>query len=147
MVLGMLRLQINKNQPAFAILELIILCFIVLVFLIVSLTSYLSARVKTRDSQRLADIKQIQTALKVFYTDNGFYPETSSFGEPKGITDYIKYWPIAPTPTDGSCDQSQNQYTYSPRASGESFEVQFCLGKSLGTFKAGQHILDPNGIN
>lgn len=143
----MLRLRHHKNQTAFAILELVILSFIILVFLIVLLTSYLSARVKTRDTQRLTDIKQIQTALKVFYTDNGFYPETNFSGEPKGIEDFLKYWPVAPTPPDGYCDQSQNQYTYSPRASGESFEVQFCLGKTTEIYKAGLHILNPNGIN
>lgn len=143
----MLRLQINKNQTGFAILELIILSFIILAFLIVLLVSYSSAHVKTRDTQRLTDIKQVQTALRVFYADNGFYPETSVSGVPKGIENFLQYWPVAPVPADGACTQLQNQYIYSPLISGESFEVKFCLGKTTESYKAGLHILNPNGIN
>lgn len=143
----MLGLKIYKNQTGFAILELIILVFIVLIFIVVLLSSYLLAQAKTRDAQRLADIKQIQTALKVFYTDNGFYPETLGTGEPKGIEDFLKYWPQAPVPADGSCTELQNKYTYVPLVSGESFEVKFCLGKNTEIFKAGPRVLNPNGIN
>ncbi len=34
-----------------------------------------SAKQKSRDSKRLADIKSIQLALSLYYNDNGFYPK------------------------------------------------------------------------
>jgi type II secretory pathway pseudopilin PulG len=38
------------------------------------LVSLNTAREKARDTRRLADLKQIQTALEMYYDDNGRYP-------------------------------------------------------------------------
>jgi len=43
-----------------------------------------SARIKARDTKRLADIKQIQYALELYFDNNGYYPKhdggTSQYG-------------------------------------------------------------------
>jgi len=39
-----------------------------------------SARQKANDAKRLSDMKQIQTALELYYTDNNAYPTTTSDG-------------------------------------------------------------------
>jgi len=36
-----------------------------------------TARAKGRDVRRVADLKQIQTAIEMYYTDNGYYPPSS----------------------------------------------------------------------
>ena len=44
------------------------------------LSSLASARSKSRDAKRISDIHQIQTALELFYSDNGRYPRSGQCG-------------------------------------------------------------------
>ena len=44
------------------------------------LSSLATARSKGRDAQRIAHIHQIQTALELFYSDNGRYPRSGQCG-------------------------------------------------------------------
>lgn len=70
----------------------------------VVLASLNSARGKSRDARRMADIKQLQIALELYFNDNGTYPNTggwrdacASFGS-FGVTGSNGYVPnLAPT--------------------------------------------------
>ncbi|MDO8514267.1 MAG: peptidoglycan-binding protein [bacterium] len=73
------------------------------------------ARAKGRDARRIADIKQLQLALELYYDDKGMYPPTTSFLAP----DYI-----ASVPIDVS---DNNSYSYDQLGGGRGYE----LGASL----------------
>jgi type II secretion system protein G len=67
----------NKNKKTkygFTLIELLIVIAIIGLLASIVLVSLSSARQKSRISKRAADLKQIQTALELYYNDNAGYP-------------------------------------------------------------------------
>src|SRR3989339_580974 len=62
------------NKKGFTLIELLIVIAIIGLLSTLAVVALGSARVKARDSKRLADLKQLQTALELYYTDNNDYP-------------------------------------------------------------------------
>lgn len=62
------------NKKGFTLIELLIVVAIIGLLSTLAVVSLGSARVKARDSKRLSDLKQIQTALELYYTDQNSYP-------------------------------------------------------------------------
>ena len=68
----------NKNKltkKGFTLIELLVVIAIIGVLASVVLASLNTARRKSRDAKRIADIKQIQLALEMMFDDNGEYPD------------------------------------------------------------------------
>ena len=65
------------NKKGFTLIELLIVVAIIGLLSTLAVVALGSARVKARDSKRLADLKQLQTALELYYTDNNSYPTGS----------------------------------------------------------------------
>ena len=107
----------------------------------VVLLSLNSARMKSRDAKRIADIRQMASALELYYNDKVQYPEKASMLQPV----YIGIIPTAPTPADGKCTVSQNQYVYQ-RTAFNNYSLSFCLGQAADGYAAGIHALSPKGI-
>lgn len=62
-------------KRAFTLLELLIVIALIGILITIAAVSYSSAQKKTRDSRRMTDVKNIQTALEQYYADNnGAYP-------------------------------------------------------------------------
>lgn len=67
--------MLQKNaKHGFTLIELLVVISIISLLSSVVLTSVNSARAKARDARRIADFKQIQTALELYYDTNGSYP-------------------------------------------------------------------------
>jgi len=66
------------NKKGFTLIELLIVVAIIGLLSTLAVVALGSARVKARDSKRLADLKQLQTALELYYTDQNAYPTGSS---------------------------------------------------------------------
>ena len=154
-------MKINRSQKGFTLIELLVVIAIIGILAAVVLVSLNSARSKSRDARRLADIRQVQTAMELFYNDNTSYPDdggaspTMSDGTPAYST-YMVTWPTAPSPEDGACTAGQNTYTYQGRNAGDTaddasdpafYTVAFCLGSTTGGYEAGVHTARPTGIN
>ena len=93
-----------KNR-GFTLIELLVVIAIIGMLSSVILASLNSARAKARDSKRTASIRQIQTALELYYNDNGFYissadvtPLSSSLGAL--VPNYISSLPTSPSGAD-----------------------------------------------
>lgn len=121
------------------------------------------ARLKSRDAKRVSDIKQIQTALELYYGDHDSYPpaetplalgqsgaETLSGAGLATVPNGTTY--MGKVPTDPQPEQS---YTYcsTTRAnptecanSGESYLIKFTLEGTVGSLTAGENTANPNGI-
>ncbi len=69
------------NKKGFTLIELLVVIAIIGLLSTLAVVALSSAREKARDSKRLSDLKQVQTALELHYTDNSAYPE-----EPTAIT-------------------------------------------------------------
>jgi type II secretion system protein G len=65
------------RNTGFTLIELLVVIAIIGVLASVVLASLNSARAKSRDARRIADLKQIQTALELYYDANLSYPQPS----------------------------------------------------------------------
>lgn len=74
------------NKKGFTLIELLIVIAIIGLLSTLAVVALGSARVKARDSKRLADLKQLQTALELYYTDQNAYPPGT--GIALGSTNY-----------------------------------------------------------
>lgn len=64
------------RRRGFTLVELLVVIAIIGILASVILTSLSTARAKSRDGKRIADIKSIQLALALYYNDNGMYPKS-----------------------------------------------------------------------
>ncbi len=64
------------SRAGFTLIELLVVISIISLLSSIVLTSVNSARVKARDVRRLADVRQIATALQFYYDDNNAFPPT-----------------------------------------------------------------------
>jgi len=66
---------VNKTKhSAFTLIELLVVIAIIAILSTLSVIALTSARAKARDAKRLADIKNTQTALDLYYNEYGVYP-------------------------------------------------------------------------
>ncbi|MEK7599217.1 MAG: type II secretion system protein [Patescibacteria group bacterium] len=79
-------------KRGFTLIELLVVIAIIGVLASVVLASLNSARRKSRDARRVADIKQIQLALELYFDSKGEYPDVTSNLDP----DYIPTVPTDP---------------------------------------------------
>jgi general secretion pathway protein G len=143
----------RNNRKAFTLIELLVVIAIIGVITTIAVVSIGDARAKSRDAKRVADVKQIQTALELFRGDANRYPTSVEFvaGEDlvynNGIstTTYIKI-PEAPTPADGICSDNYNSYAYQSIDGGTNYRVSFCLGGRVGTLEGGRYVADLDGF-
>ena len=69
--------RIASKQSGFTLIELLVVIGIVAILSVIVLASLNSARAKARDAARISNIKQVQKALDLYYSDNGAYPVSS----------------------------------------------------------------------
>jgi type II secretion system protein G len=62
------------NKKGFTLIELLVVIAIIGLLSTLAVVALGSARQKANDAKRLSDIKQIQTALELYYTDQNSYP-------------------------------------------------------------------------
>ncbi|MDP3899854.1 MAG: hypothetical protein Q8Q23_02120 [bacterium] len=111
--------------------------------------SFEDAQAKSRDAKRVADIKQMQTALELCYTAGGQYPVQLVPGDFPGdfecapnttISDYIY-----PLPTDPN---NTTPYTYRYYSSdGADYQIVFSLEGGVGGLSAGVNTASIEGIH
>jgi prepilin-type N-terminal cleavage/methylation domain-containing protein len=139
----------KKTKKGFTLIELLVVISIIGLLSTLSIVALNTARARSRDARRTSDIKQIQTALEMFYNDSGFYPATGLVSggtiATTGIT-YMSAIPYAPTPADGSCTTASNTYAYLQTSSGASYVLNYCIGASSGGLVAGYAGATPAGI-
>ncbi|MCX6792877.1 MAG: hypothetical protein NTY12_02530 [Candidatus Falkowbacteria bacterium] len=113
-----------------------------------AIITFNNIRAKARDTKRVADVKQIATALELYYSDNNSYPVIitpgNSLASPDGSTIYMAKIPSNPTPrTDGTCSNIDYGYTY--LASINSYNISTCLGSPASNFNPGVVSYSPSG--
>lgn len=71
----------NKNkesQKGFTLIELLVVIAIIGVMAGAVIVNLSGANQRSRDSRRQGDLKQIQSALEMFYFDNAYYPTAAT---------------------------------------------------------------------
>jgi len=142
--------MIDNRKRAFTLVELLVVIAIIGLLASISIIALNSARAKARDVKRIADAKQITTALELFFNDAGHYPDSNDWNTGSlsySGTVYLANIPVAPNPPDGTCDSSTNTFTYSQDDAGASYTLSLCTGGVVASLSAGNICATPAGIN
>jgi len=126
----------NKKK-AFTLVELLVVIAIIGLLATLSVLSLNNARAKARDAKRVADVKQMMTALELYFNDNQQYTSSLVPGGQiaSGTTVYMNVVPTPPTPPI-----AVTQYTYTPINDNASYTLEYFLEGNVGSIPAGSHI-------
>ncbi len=141
-------------KKGFTLVELLVVVAIIGLLAGIATVSVNSVRTKARDARRVADIKQIQNALEIYYSDAGSYPATiaDKLGTNTALVLTSNGWKAAAegtvylnVPKD---PQSVGEfvYTYSAAAPTKDYSIVFKLESGSGSFKDGLHTATSSGI-
>ena len=146
----------RTQQKGFTLIELLVVIAIIGLLSTLAVVALNSARQKSRDAKRLSDVKQMQTALELYYSDNNAYPTApaGALGEnPSALALCTAGWTAAPCAANTTTYMGQvpadpntatTHYTYA--LSGTDYAVAFTLEGKTGSLAAGAHAATPNGI-
>ncbi len=125
-------------KKGFTLVELLVVIAIIGILSTLSVVSLNSARAKSRDARRLSDIKQIRTALDMYYDSSSTYPlsctTTLGTGNCACLTS-VGWTNTSTTNCTGtifmqkvpSDPLSSASYTYTSTSSGQSYEIVYKL--------------------
>ncbi len=153
----------QNHKKGFTLIELLVVVAIMGMLAALAVVSLNNARARARDARRISDIKQIQTALELYFLDNSDYPsgedihigsptadtlsQNNGFSENAAGDVYMSVVPLNPAPyDDGGCDDT-SAYIYSyDTGNGASYSITYCLGSVIGHVTKGKHTATPGGI-
>jgi len=139
----------QSKTTGFTLIELLVVIVIITILATMATVMLSNARAKARDAKRISDIRQLSTALEMYYNDQGYYPTyitaNTSLKSPDNLTTYLSLIPINPTSADGNCPVNTD-YAYQTQSNNTSYTITFCLGNSSGAVSAGTNRMTPGGV-
>lgn len=150
-------MNFKSRQKGFTLIELLVVIVIIGVLATLATVSLAGVRSKARDAKRVSDVRQIQNAFEMFFSNEDKYPADTgtgngsfSVGRPLTSSDGTKTYmikvPSMPTPSDGSCPTGA-EYTYTQTQNGASYTLGYCLGGPTSGVPAGSAQAWPGSIN
>ncbi|MDP3043158.1 MAG: type II secretion system protein [bacterium] len=144
----------KNNKKGFTLVELLVVIAIIGLLSTLAVVALNNARSKARDARRVSDVKQIQTALELYFNDENGYPPITGvvaggpITGPISLVTYMNAVPSNPTPVnDGTeCGSADTSYTYVSDSPFSTYTLQYCLGGATGGIIAGPHTATPSGI-
>jgi prepilin-type N-terminal cleavage/methylation domain-containing protein len=159
----------KNTERGFTLIELLVVISIIALLSTLAMVALNNARAKSRDAKRVSDVKQIQTALELYFTDQQGYPGiASATAGTKAATDclgagsagftavascgtptYMGQVPNNPTPVAAA---GTTNYIYAASgtvdANGHapSYTLTFGLENKTGILASGAHTATPDGI-
>ena len=125
------------RKNGFTLVELLVVVSLIGVLATLVLANLTSGRSRGRDAQRKSDLRQISTALRLYYNDRGGYPANNVSGQILGCgslgtsaCDWGSQWEVSGTTymqtlaKDPLPDQS---YKYEADSADDSFVLSSCL--------------------
>jgi len=151
-----------KKQSGFSLIELLVVISIIGLLASVVLVALASARARSRDAKRVADVSQMAKAMELFFNEKLYYPTSatsiiggvlSSANALGLVPKFLTMMPLAPQPQDGICGGTSgignNNYWYEAPVTGKTYTITFCLGGDTGGgtgLQSGIRALTPAGM-
>lgn len=122
------------NKKGFTLIEILIVIMIIGILsgVLFSVLNVKGLRQKTRDSQRISDLKKMQTALELYFADYRTYPVSDGWTHISGsdeVSDalsgggYINKMPTDPSFTSGGEDGCSSQVGYMYKSLGGGYII------------------------
>jgi type II secretion system protein G len=136
---------ISKACKGFTLIELLVTISIIGILSTLLVANFNSTRQRARDAQRKSDLRNIQTALRLYYNDCGAYPSASgglirgcngTCDAPEdcvwdGNTPFTltgqNFMNVLPQDPQYDPDTGENSYTYIAGADSDSYTLRACL--------------------
>ncbi|PKL71970.1 hypothetical protein CVV26_03435 [Candidatus Kuenenbacteria bacterium HGW-Kuenenbacteria-1] len=129
----------QNNNKGFGLIELLVVIAIIALLSTIAIVSLNGAKEKARDAKRIADTKQIRTALDMYFNEKELFPiitEIITLGGGDAVCldkngfaisceEPIYMKPIYPAPFP----PLNNKYTYISTNSGNDYQLSFTLEK------------------
>lgn len=122
-----------KPNKGFTLIEVLVVIFIIGLLASVVLVGLGSFRARGRDARRVADLRQVQQGLELYYAGNGQYPPSGSWSD---LTSQLIGASIGVTQVPND-PQSGKDYKYGVDANQQSY----ILGADLEETGSGQGLL------
>lgn len=120
-------------KSGFTLIELLVVISIIGILATLVTANLNAARSRGRDAVRKADLKNIQTALRMYYNDNSGYPADGDlvFGQAfsSGSTIYMNSVPNDPL----YIDDTSPKYDYVPDSANDTYLLKACLENKSDT--------------
>ena len=144
---------VPADRQGFTLIELLVVIAIIGLLSTLAVIALGSAREDARDLKRLSDVKQVQSALELYYVDNNAYPTEAvaiTLGSPSasclnddGFTTAGCAEPLYKEQVQADPLSGQN-YTYESE-DGTSYTINFTLEGAINNL-TGTLSATPNGI-
>jgi prepilin-type N-terminal cleavage/methylation domain-containing protein len=148
-----------RKQRGFTLIELLVVIAIIGLLSTLAVVALNNARMKSRDAKRISDIKQVQTALELYYNDQNKYPivasggvlgatgfktlsSTAGFSDTASGVTYMAQVPSNPEPLDGGTG-----YSYKTDSGGTVYSIVYYLGGATGGISLGTNTACSTGIS
>ncbi len=130
-----MRFTFVHKERGFTLIELLVVIAIIGLLSSVVLASLNNARKKGRDARRVSDLKQLQVALELYYSNSGAYPvlttvNTDAAGFATALAALTTGGHIPVIPTDPVNNVTGNFIYYYKTTAAGAF---YCLGSTLET--------------
>ena len=157
------------KRQGFTLIELLVVIAIIGLLSTLAVVALNNARSKGRDAKRVADIKQVQTALELYFADKNTYPISGTTAVPLVLGDptaetisgagfsasgggsgttYMGQVPTNPTPGGTGYAYHSTDTAGADCTSGTcvSYVIAFTLESQVGALDSGSHNAMPSGI-
>ena len=151
-----MRNLINRKDRGFTLIDLLVVIAIIGILAAVVLVSLTSARGKARDSRRVADMRQLQTAFELYYNDWSQYPATLTLAAYAGcpgnttLGTYIGAIPSNPAGCSVSATGGGGPTAYGYTTATNTYTLWFCTEAAIAgtpiTASATNHTATPAGL-
>lgn len=138
-------LFLRDKRKGFTLIEILIVVAIIGILASVILASVTSSRARARDTKRISDIRQIRTALELYFGANGRYPKSAELAA--DCTDSATLRCLAPkhiptVPKDPFTDSPYNYVGLKVSFGGTDKCLSYHLGGTLEESTAQTDILN-----
>jgi prepilin-type N-terminal cleavage/methylation domain-containing protein len=121
-----LKTQNSKSNKGFTLIEILIVVGIIGLLASVVLVGLGSFRSRGRDARRVADLREVQNSLELYYLKNGNYPASNNWDDLRSllVNDAIG---ITIVPNDPLSDSSNMSYSYGYSADKQGYVLSSTL--------------------
>lgn len=135
------------SKKAFTLVEMIVVLFVIAILLSVAIISFNSSKSRSLNTKVLANVRQIQGSLRLYYNDYKSYPTTEEWNEKiseDSSSSYLNKIPKHPKISEEPCRGFSENYIY--ESDGKTYTIKFCLGQEISSLLPGINVATPDGI-